>query len=383
MLHRRPATSRTRTLRALGILALSYLTACASPATAQDYETLEYDVEEEVDLTFSDIEVENSSRRLQVEYTLQDDDWRWARDNEYDLWLTLYAPSGDDYVFVHGMPLQTYRGRVLFPSHVRYYDYPYVGLCVVAVGVGEAFDPGYGYVCENPVRVTIRKRRAVRWYDSRVRFTLGFHYGLYNYSWFHPYYGFYYPTYYYGPYPPRAIIHHGKHRHYHPRYHRRDKRDWDKHDRRGFDRHRDRDARRDYDGRDRRDRVERRRRRPTGTTARPDQRDLKFRSPTRVRPPHQVRQPERGRRAPTRPRVEPRRIEPRQIKPSQIQPSQIEPRQVTPQRVQPRQTRPPVRPQQIRPQQQRIQPRQPTRSTRPPTQPRQPTRGTRPPTRGR
>ncbi|QDG52797.1 hypothetical protein FIV42_19225 [Persicimonas caeni] len=380
MKQRKRTTCSSRLLIALSFVAVAYLPACATnDAAAQDYDLeSNYDVDEEVELTFSDIEVEDRSRRLEVEYTLQDRDWRWARDNEYDLWLTLYAPSGGDYVFVHGMPLQSYRGRVLFPNHVRYYDYPYVGLCVVAVGVGEVFEPGYGYVCEDPVRVTIRKRQKVRWYDTRVNFTLGFHYGLYSYPWFHPYYGFYYPRYYYGPYPPRAIIHYGKYRHYYPRHHRRDYKRHDKYDRRKD--YRDRyDRRRDYDRRDRRDRVERRRREPTRPAARPDQRNLKFRSPTRVE------QRERQRRAPTRPRIErptinPQRVTPRQVRPQQIRPQQIRPQQVRPQQVRPQQ----VRPQRIQPRQHQIRPRQQRiRGTRPATRPRQPTRGTRPPTRPR
>jgi ABC-2 type transport system permease protein len=39
------------------------------------------------------------------------------------------------------MPLQSHRGLVRFPDRVRYYDYPYVELCVIGVGVGESIDP--------------------------------------------------------------------------------------------------------------------------------------------------------------------------------------------------------------------------------------------------
>jgi hypothetical protein len=320
-------------------VSLTALAACATPsASAQDVE-----LDDEVELTFSSIDVEDRDRRLEVDYRLEDRDWRWAQDQEFDLWLTLYAPQGDDYAFVHGMPLESYRGRVLFPSHVRYYDYPYVGLCVVAVGVGQQYDPGYGYVCDDPVRVNVHSRQRVNWSHNRVIFSLGFHSGLYGYSWFHPHYGFYYPRHFYGPYPP-IIIRDRYRRHYHPRRHYRRHPDRYKGDRHNSDRYRGDRHRSDRYKDDRRRPRHETRRHVDGPGTRSERKD--DRQPTRViRPQDRIVPTQKI--APRQRRIEPKqRIQPR---PTQIRPRQ---RQIQPkQRVQPRPT-------QIRPQQRQIQPKQ-------------------------
>ncbi len=211
------------------ILAVALVSACVGPtmAVAQEggYAT-------NVELTFSSLRVDNRGGALAVDYRLRAGDWNWAQSNDLDLWLAVYAPVGGNFQFLYSMPLSAYDGRVIFPDRLAYYDYPYVGLCVVAVGVNDEYEPGYGYVCDNPVRVNIYQQRDVYWTGSSVSFILGFNYGLYAYPWFAPAYGFYYPSYYYHapPYPhhrhyrrppvryvPRPRINY-RHERVHPRY---------------------------------------------------------------------------------------------------------------------------------------------------------------------
>ena len=192
---------------------------CASMASAQP----NYD-EDAVEITFSSLEVDDSFGRLEVDYLLESRDWRWAQNNDFDLWLGLYVPAGDEWEFARGEKLLSRRRTVVFPANVAYQRYPYVGLCVIAVGVGDTLEPGYGYVCDSPVRVNVGRSQDVYWSQSNVIFSLGFHRTLYGYPWWRAGYGFQYPYYYFAP--PRVLVvpRHPKFRRHHKfRHHRGDR----------------------------------------------------------------------------------------------------------------------------------------------------------------
>ncbi|MFP4600282.1 MAG: hypothetical protein ACLFVJ_18655, partial [Persicimonas sp.] len=258
---------RTAILLAICLAAATLVAACATSSARAD----DYPYDDEVDVTFESIEVDDYHGRLEVDYRLDRDDFRWAERQGFDLWVGVYAPHQGEYTFLYSMPLQSHRGLVRFPDQVRYYDYPYVELCVIGVGVGETIDPGYGYVCESPVRVDIDRQRRVTWRQTRVVFSLGFYSSMYRYPWFHPGYGFHYPYYYYRP---PAVVYRPYPYHHHHHRHFRDK------SRRG-----DRDRSRDGD---------RQRSRRDSPRARPDRRV------ERPRPDGRIERPGKDRTAPRR-----------------------------------------------------------------------------------
>ncbi|MFP4601116.1 MAG: hypothetical protein ACLFVJ_22905 [Persicimonas sp.] len=142
-----------------------------------------------IDLEFDQLDVEGDDDGVRAGYELREVDWQWARDYSLDLWIGLYTPqSGGDWRLERATALDERGGEVEISEGISP-DADRVGVCLVAATEGGQLAPGTGYICEDPVEITVEDGRIDLAVESAA-VALRLEPNIDEASWFSPEFGF-------------------------------------------------------------------------------------------------------------------------------------------------------------------------------------------------
>lgn len=142
-----------------------------------------------INMEFDQLAVEGTEDSVQIGYELREVDWQWARDYNLDLWVGLYTPqSGGDWRLERATALDERDGSVEISEGISP-DGDRVGVCLVAATEGGQLAPGMGYICEDPVEITVDDGR-IEFEVESATVALRLEQNIDEASWFSPDFGF-------------------------------------------------------------------------------------------------------------------------------------------------------------------------------------------------
>lgn len=108
----------------------------------------------QVTLSFDTLQISGQPQAVEVAYGLDQNDWKWAEEMGFDLWLAAYQRSdGQAWQLRHAKAMDKAEGTAKFTEGMSAGARD-LGLCLIAATEGGRLAPGMGYICETPVTVS-------------------------------------------------------------------------------------------------------------------------------------------------------------------------------------------------------------------------------------